>query len=300
VVGDKKIVIPDIIKSMRPQQWLKNTFVFAALVFSRQYMDGEKVLISLAVFVIFSLLSGSVYLVNDVVDREEDRKHSTKSGRPIAAGRLSPSIALSAAVILALLALAGAFFIEPVLGVISLGYLLLITAYSLVLKRVVIVDVLVIAFGFILRVLAGGVAIEVPISEWLFICTFLLALFLALSKRRHELVLLEGEVSGHRKTLSEYSATLLDQMIAVVTSSTVMAYSLYTLAPRTQIEVSPRLYYSIPFVIYGIFRYLYLIHRKAEGGEPGRTLFSDRPLLVDVLLWILAIILILRFYPPAG
>jgi len=155
-------------------------------------MDGEKVLISLAVFVIFSLLSGSVYLVNDVVDREEDRKHSTKSGRPIAAGRLSPSIALSAAVILALLALAGAFFIEPVLGVISLGYLLLITAYSLVLKRVVIVDVLVIAFGFILRVLAGGVAIEVPISEWLFICTFLLALFLALSKRRHELVLLEG------------------------------------------------------------------------------------------------------------
>ena len=288
----------DIIISMRPQQWLKNTFVFAALVFSRQYLDGEKVLISLAVFIIFSLLSGAVYLVNDVVDREEDRRHSTKFSRPIASGRLSPTIALSVAVILTIPTLAAAFFIEPVLGVISLCYLLLITAYSLILKSVVIVDVLVIAFGFILRVLAGGVAIEVPISEWLFICTFLLALFLALSKRRHELVMLGGEVSGHRKTLSEYSAALLDQMIAVVTSSTVMAYSLYTLAPRTQIEVSPRLYYSIPFVIYGIFRYLYLIHRKAEGSEPGHTLFTDRPLLIDVLLWVLAIILILRLFPP--
>lgn len=290
----------DIVISMRPQQWLKNTIVFAALVFSRQFQDGEKVLISLVVFIIFSLLSGAVYLVNDVVDREEDRKHRDKFSRPLAAGRLSPSLALRAAVIVTIPALIGAFCIDPGLGLISLGYLLLISAYSLFLKRIVIVDVLVIAFGFILRVLAGGVAIGVPISEWLFICTFLLALFLALSKRRHELVLLGGETSGHRKTLSEYSANLLDQMIAVVTSSTLMAYSLYTLASRTQIEVSPRLYYSIPFVLYGIFRYLYLVHRKDKGGEPGRTIFADRPLLIDVLLWVLTIISILHFFPPTS
>ncbi|MEA1927130.1 MAG: decaprenyl-phosphate phosphoribosyltransferase [Candidatus Auribacterota bacterium] len=290
-------MIPDIVKSMRPQQWLKNTFVFAALVFARQFMDGEKVLISLGVFAIFSLLSGAVYLVNDVMDKEEDSQHRDKRERPIAAGRLSPSVALSTSVIITLPALAGAFFINIDLGLISLGYLVLITAYSLFLKSVVIMDVLVIAFGFILRVMAGGVAIEVPISEWLFICTFLLALFLALSKRRHELVLLGGEVSGHRKTLSEYSPVLLDQMIAVVTSSTVMAYSLYTLAPRTQTEVSPRLYYSIPFVLYGIFRYLYLVHRKSEGGEPGKTLFSDRALLIGVLLWVVSIVLILLIYP---
>ena len=290
-------MIMDIIISMRPQQWLKNTLVFAALVFSRQFMNGEKVLISLIVFIVFSLLSGAVYLVNDVLDREEDRKHRDKCTRPVAAGRLSPSIALGTAVILTIPALAAAFIIDSSLGLISLGYFILIIAYSLILKRIVIVDVLVIAFGFILRVVAGGVAIQVPISEWLFLCTFLLSLFLALSKRRHELVLLGGDTSGHRKTLAEYTTNLLDQMIAVVTSSTVMAYSLYTLAPRTRIEVSPRMYYSIPFVLYGIFRYLYLVHRKDEGGEPGRTLFADRPLLVDVLLWVIAIILILLIFP---
>jgi len=290
-------MIPDIIKSMRPQQWLKNTLVFAALVFSRQFINGEKALISLIVFSVFCLLSGAVYLVNDVLDKEEDRKHRDKRTRPVAAGRLSTSIALGTAVILTITALAAAFIIDSGVGMIALGYFILIIAYSLVLKRIVIVDVLVIAFGFILRVVAGGIAIQVPISEWLFLCTFLLSLFLALSKRRHELVLLGGESSGHRKTLAEYSANLLDQMIAVVTSSTVMAYSLYTLAPRTQIEVSPRMYYSIPFVLYGIFRYLYLVHRKDGGGEPGRTLFADRPLLVDVLLWVLAIILILLIFP---
>lgn len=291
-------MILDIIISMRPQQWLKNTLVFAALVFSRQYQNEEKVLVSILVFFIFSFLSGAVYLFNDIVDRKRDRNHGNKSCRPIAAGRLAISPALGVFVILIILTLGAAFHISLDLGLILLGYLLLNIAYSLVLKRIVIVDVLVIAFGFILRVLAGGEAIGVPISEWLFICTFLLALFLALSKRRHELVLLGEEVSGHRKTLSEYSANLLDQMIAVVTSSTVMAYSLYTLAERTRLEVSPRLYYSIPLVLYGIFRYLYLVHRQDEGGEPGRTLFTDRPLLISVLLWVLVIILLLRFFPP--
>lgn len=293
-------MIKDMVLSMRPRQWLKNTFVFAALVFSRQFTDSGKVLISLVVFGIFSLLSGAVYLINDVVDIEEDRKHGEKKTRPIAAGRLTPSIAIGTAVATSLLALAGAYIIDPELGLVSLVYLLLMGAYSLFLKRVVIVDVLVIAFGFILRVLAGGVAIGVPISEWLFICTFLLALFLALSKRRHELVLLGKDAAGHRKILAEYSSALLDQMIAVVTSSTVMAYSLYTLSERTRLEVSPRLYYSIPFVLYGIFRYLYLVHRQSEGGEPGRTLFTDRALLIDVLLWVASIVLILRYFPPTA
>jgi len=293
-------MIKDIVISMRPRQWVKNSFVFAALIFSRQFMDGEKILISIAVFIIFSLLSGAVYLVNDLLDREVDRKHNKKSSRPIAAGRVSPALALTAAVISSLIALTAAFLIEPNLTLISLGYLLLITAYSLILKKIIIVDVLVIAFGFILRVLAGGVAIGVPISEWLFICTFLLSLFLALSKRKHELILPGAETGEQRKTLSEYSDHLLDQMIAVVTSSTVIAYCLYTLAPRTKLEVSPCLYYSIPLVLYGIFRYLYLIHRQDAGGEPGRTLFSDRALLLDVLLWVLTILLILRFFPPAA
>ncbi len=283
---------------MRPRQWLKNTFVFAALVFSRSFTDPGAVLLSLAAFVIFSLLSGAVYLLNDLADIAEDRLHAGKRGRPIARGSLSVRAALAAALAAGAAALAAAFLINFQLGLLAAGYLLLMVLYSWRIKRVVIVDALAIAFGFIFRVTAGGVAIDVPVSEWLLICTFLLALFLALCKRRHELVLLGDGAAGHRKILAEYSAVLLDQMIAVVTSSTVMAYGLYTLWPRTRLEVSPRLYYSIPFVLYGIFRYLYLVHRKEGGGEPGRTLMADRALLINVVLWVAAVIAILRFFPP--
>lgn len=291
-------MIRDIIISMRPRQWLKNGFVFAALVFSRSFTDTGAVLHALAAFVIFSLLSGAIYLFNDLADVAEDRLHAAKRGRPIARGSLSPRAARTAAIAAGAIALAGAFLINTRLGLLAAGYLLLMLLYSWRLKRVVIVDALTIAFGFILRVTAGGVAISVPVSEWLLICTFLLALFLALCKRRHELVLLGDGAGAHREILSEYSAVLLDQMIAVVTSSTVMAYGLYTLWPRTRVEISPRLYYSIPFVLYGIFRYLYLVHRKEGGGEPGRTLVTDRSLLIDVLLWVAAVIAILRFFPP--
>lgn len=259
-------MIRDIIISMRPRQWLKNTFVFAALVFAQKFKDAGSVLLALAAFVVFSLLSGAVYLLNDLADAAEDRLHEGKRDRPIARGSLSPGAALAAALAAAVIALTAAFIINFNLGLIASGYLLLMVLYSFRLKRVVIVDALAIALGFIFRVIAGGVAITVPVSEWLLICTFLLALFLALCKRRHELVLLKEEASSHRKILAEYSPVLLDQMIAVVTSSTVMAYALYTLWPRTRLEVSPRLYYSIPFVLYGIFRYLYLVHRR-EGGE---------------------------------
>jgi len=283
---------------MRPRQWLKNAFVFAAMVFARRYTDPDSILLSLAAFAIFSLLSGAVYILNDLADIDADRLHAVKRGRPIARGSLPPRAAGPAAAGMAAAGLAAAFIIDSNLGLISAGYFLLMALYSWRLKRVVIVDSLAIAFGFIFRVTAGGVAIGVPVSEWLLICTFLLSLFLALCKRRHELVLLGVEAASHREILAEYSAALLDQMIAVVTSSTVMAYSLYTLWPRTRLEVSPRLYYSIPFVLYGIFRYLYLVHRKEGGGEPGRTLLADRALLIDVLLWVAAVVLILRFFPP--
>ena len=284
---------------MRPRQWLKNTFVFAALVFSRSFTDSGAILRALAAFVIFSLLSGAVYLLNDLADAAEDRLHAGKRGRPIARGSLSGRTALAAALAAGAAALAAAFLINLHLGLLAAGYLLLMILYSLILKRMVIVDALAIAFGFIFRVTAGGVAIAVPVSEWLLICTFLLALFLALCKRRHELILMGEGAADHRKILAEYSPVLLDQMIAVVTSSAVMAYGLYTLWPRTRLEISPRLYYTIPFVLYGIFRYLYLVHRKEGGGEPGRTLMADRALLINVILWVAAVVAILRFFPPA-
>ena len=285
---------------MRPRQWLKNLFVFAALIFARQFTQPSQLLLATGAFIIFCLLSGAVYLFNDLADAENDRKHRDKKTRPIASGRLSVPAAFTAALLVSLIALAAAFVIRPSFGGVALLYLVSMIAYSLFIKHVVIVDVLLIAFGFILRVLAGGIIIQVPISEWLYLCTFLLSLFLALSKRRHEVVLLAGQAGSHRKVLSEYSSPLLDQMIAVVTSSTLMAYALYTLTPRTRAEVSTRLYLSVPFVVYGIFRYLYLVHRKAEGGQPGKTLLTDPALMIDICLWVISVFLILRFFPPAA
>ena len=292
-------MVRDIFISMRPQQWIKNLFVFAALIFARQFSQPHQLLLTIEAFIIFCLLSGAVYLFNDLADAENDRQHLNKKNRPIASGRLPVPAAFTAALLVSLTALAAAFIIRPSFGGVALLYLVSMIAYSLFLKHVVIVDVLLIAFGFILRVLAGGIIIQVPISEWLYLCTFLLSLFLALSKRRHEVVLLAGKAGLHRKILTEYSSPLLDQMIAVVTSSTLMAYALYTLTPRTRTEVGTKLYLSIPFVVYGIFRYLYLVHRKAEGGQPGKTLLTDPALIVDICLWVISVFLILRFFPPA-
>jgi len=290
-----------LIVSMRPRQYTKNLLVLAALVFARRLDDTILVSRAALAFVLFCLLSSAVYLINDVVDVEEDRRHPDKRDRPIAAGYLPPLVALIAAAMLAAVGLAGSFWINQGLGAVASGYLGLQLLYQFVFKYRVILDVFAIAGGFVLRAVAGAEAISVEISPWLLICTLLLALFLGLAKRRGEMVLLEEGAHAHRRTLGKYSLYLLDQMIAVMTASTLMSYCLYTISERTVQEVgSTRLMYTVPFVIYGIFRYLYLIHRRGEGGHPDRTLLTDRPLLVNVALWVITAALILYFAPDGA
>ncbi len=286
-------MIGNIFISMRPRQWLKNGFVLAALVFSRSYREPGKLLAALAVGAAFCLLSSAVYLLNDLADREQDRRHLRKRLRPIASGRLSPAVALPAAGLLAAAGLGGAFAVGTGPGLVGAGYFFLMLAYSLLLKQIVIVDVLVISAGFILRILAGGLAISVPISIWLYLCTFLLTLFLALGKRRHEPVL-PGPGTG---VAGGYTAALLDQMIAVVTSSTLMAYALYTMDSRTRAEVSPLMFLTIPPVVYGIFRYLYLVYVRGQGDEPERLLVSDPLLMGNLVLWAAAVLAVLAWAP---
>lgn len=275
-----------LIEGMRPRQWMKNTFVLIAVVFGQRLYDMGAVIWSLGAFCIFCFLSSAVYLLNDVVDYEKDREHPTKRDRPIASGRLSKSVALGAALLFAVGGVGLSLTINTAFAALALSYLLLNLLYSFCLKHVVILDALMVALFFVLRAVAGAAAINVEISHWLLICTFLLALFISLSKRRHELVLLENNASAHRASLTEYSAYLLDQMIGVVTASTLMAYILYTVDARTiSVFGSDHLLYTVPCVIFGIFRYLYLIHQKGEGGNPDRILLSDRPFFINMLVW---------------
>jgi len=278
--------------SLRPHQWLKNLVVLAALVFSKHLFDASALAQALLAFAVFCALAGAVYLVNDLADLERDRLHPAKRTRPLASGELSPKLARAAAALLFVAALAAAWVLGPGFLVCAVAYPALGLAYSLGLKHVLILDVLAVALGFVLRAVAGAVAIGVHFSPWLLVCTLLLALFLALAKRRHELVTLE-DAASHRQILAEYSPYLLDQMIAVVTASCLTAYAFYTLAPETVEKYrTERLALTIPFVIYGIFRYLYLVHRRDLGGSPGDVLLTDRPLLVAVALCAATMILI--------
>ena len=284
----------NLLVSLRPAQWPKNLFVFFGLIFGEKLFDPQAVGRAVGTFGAFCLLSGAVYLVNDIRDRDVDRLHPLKSGRPIASGALSRSTAAIAAGALAAVGLAGAFWIGRELAIVAVMYLALLGLYSAWLKHVVIVDALTIALGFVLRAIAGAVAIDVPFSHWLLLLTLLLAMFLALSKRRAELVALAEDASGHRRILAEYSPYLLDQMIAVVTASTLLAYALYTVSPDTVAKFgTDRLIYTVPFPLYGIFRYLYLVHRRDGGGNPSETLLTDRPLLACVALWGMAVVAIL-------
>ncbi len=283
-----------LLESLRPAQWVKNGFVFAALIFSRSLMDWHRTERVALAAVVFCLISGAGYLFNDILDAAEDRQHPVKRLRPVASGRLSVRVAASVAALLALAVLAGAWVLDREFFLVTASYAVLNGLYSLFLKRVMLLDVFVIAAGFVLRVLGGGVVIHVEISAWLIVCTTLLALFLALTKRRHELVLLGRNASDHRPILAHYSPYFLDQLIGIVTASTVMSYALYTLSGDVNAKFpGKRLELTIPFVLFGIFRYLYLVHQTSEGGNPTRLLLTDRVLLAVVLMWAAVVVLVI-------
>lgn len=287
-----------LIRSLRPRQWTKNVLVFAGLLFAQKAADPAAVLEAVEAFIVFCLLAGGTYIINDALDVERDRLDPVKCHRPMAAGQMSVRFGITSAILIILASLAGAYYAAglPLLKV-CLAYLCITLTYSGFLKHVVIVDVFAIASGFVLRAVAGAVAVQAVISPWLIICTMLLALFLALAKRRGEITTLGDQAANHRAILADYSLDLLDQMISVVTASTLMSYALYTISDRTVAVVgSTNMLYTIPFVIYGIFRYLYLIHQKGQGGHPERVLLRDWPLMINLLLYgcAVAIILYLR------
>lgn len=278
----------DWVQLLRPAQWSKNLLLFAALLFSGHlFQAGDFARVS-ASFVCFCLVASGAYVMNDLRDCERDRQHPIKSRRPLPAGRVSRRTAVATSLSLMTVAVAASFGLGSAFALLTIGYLLLQIAYTFALKEMVILDVMAIASGFVVRAVAGGVVIGVPISPWLIICTFLLALFLGFSKRRHEIVLLEDNATDHRTSLREYSPYFLDQMISVVTASTVIAYASYTASPEVHARLgTDKLYLTIPFVLFGIFRYLYLVHQKEEGGNPTQLLLSDRPLQAGVLAWVI-------------
>jgi len=287
-------MIRALIETMRPRQWTKNLLLFVGLIFSQNLFHFDLLLKTLVAFALFCLLSGAVYLINDLADIESDRSHPLKSRRPLPSGRLKVPVAIAAAVGFTCVGFPLSFLLDFQFGLVATGYFLLILAYSFGLKHVVILDVVVVALGFILRAVAGAVVIHVPISSWLLICTTFLALFLAMSKRRHELVLLGENSASHRKTLIEYSPQFLDQMIAVVTASAVMSYALYTTSEETVAKFGTRnLLFTLPFVIYGIFRYLYLVHMRNMGGSPELVFIKDRPMVVNVILYVIVVAVVL-------
>jgi 4-hydroxybenzoate polyprenyltransferase len=282
-----------LLKSMRPRQWPKNIFIFGALGFDRQFLHVHALLRTVGGFALLCLASGAVYLVNDVADRAQDRLHPEKRNRPIASGELSVGLALAVAGVLAPLAVALAFVLNSTLGWLVLGYLLLNLAYSFALKHVPIVDALTVAGGFVIRVAAGVTLIEVErFSPWIYVCTVLLALYISFGKRRAELALLVDEASNHRRVLDGYTIPLLDSYIQIVSAATIVAYSLYTFsAPNLPANHSMML--TVPFVVYSIFRYLYLVQVEKSGGAPEEIILMDRPLQAGVLLWGLAAMSIL-------
>lgn len=279
---------PLILSAMRPYQWVKNLFVFAPLVFGRRLTDWEAVARCAGAVAIFSLLSGAIYLANDVADAERDRLHPTKRFRPVASGALPARVALGAAFLLAMGALAGALSLDPWLLAVVLAYGILMAGYSAGLKRILVLDAMVIAAGFVLRVVGGAVAAGVEASHWLIVCAFLLALYLAFAKRRQELLLLAGNASQHRSVLAGYSAAYLDQVTTILLGCAIVSYALYTVAPETIARFgTDRLIYGTAFVIYGLLRYLALVQQGRGGEDPSRAVLTDKPLIAAVVGWAL-------------
>lgn len=286
--------VRDLVQLLRPAQWSKNAILFGALLFSKHLFDPPEVLRVLAGFASFCMVASAAYVMNDLRDADRDRRHPQKRHRPIPAGRVQPGVALAigAGVGLAGLSLAAALGTN-FLALVAF-YLAWQVAYTFLMKEVVILDVMALSVGFVVRAVAGGVVIDVPVSPWLVICTFLLALFMGFAKRRHEVILLDAGAADHRRSLREYSPYFLDQMIAVVTASTVVAYAIYTVSPEVQEKLGTQyLYVTIPFVLFGIFRYLYLVHQREEGGNPTQVMLTDAPLIIDVLLWAMTAALVL-------
>jgi 4-hydroxybenzoate polyprenyltransferase len=298
-------VIREILRSMRIYQWTKNLVLFAGVIFTLKFLEPDSLLDSAAGFLFFSLAVSGIYLLNDVLDVERDRLHPVKRARPVASGALPVRAAAAAAFVLLAIGLGGCLLLGLRFGAAAIAYVLLTIAYSLALKHVVLLDVLAIATGFVLRAVAGvEIMVDraapggepITISPWLLVCAFFLALFLAIGKRRHELGLLEGGASRHRAALGAYTTRLLDQLVAVVTSATVLAYSIYTIAPETSAKFHGRpLHFTIPFVLYGIFRYLYLMYAEQKGGNPSEHLLRDRATLVNVVLWGASVLVILSW-----
>ena len=296
-----------VFRSLRPRQWTKNLIVYMALLFSIdedwKLADPSSWLPLLGwttiAFVLFCLTSSAEYLVNDVADRESDRLHPEKRNRPIAAGLLSPRAALLWAGALGLTALGGAFALTGPLswhvGAAVAGYMALMLAYTFVLKHIVLVDMMAIGAGFVVRAMTGALAIDVPISPWLYVVTALGALFLVIHKRRAELTLLESGASNHRPILEEYSPELLDQIASLVTASTLIAYGLYTFTAEN-LPANNAMMLTIPFVFYGLLRYLYLVHQRHEGGSPEEVLLRDWPLVLDIVLWMVTAATVLVVY----
>ncbi|MGO8814614.1 MAG: decaprenyl-phosphate phosphoribosyltransferase [Terriglobia bacterium] len=283
-----------LVETLRPQQWVKNGFIFAALIFSQSLTRWDRCRQVLLGAVVFCLVSSATYVLNDIMDASEDRHHPLKKLRPIASGQLDAVPAAIAGAVLGAAGLIEAWRLNATFFGVVAAYLTLNVLYSTFLKRVFLLDVFIVAAGFLFRVIAGGLVIGVPISPWLIVCTTLLALFIALSKRRHELVLLGRRAPDHRAILAEYSPYFLDQLISIVTASTVVSYALYTLSPEVQSKFpGKRLEMTIPFVLFGIFRYLHLIHHRDQGGNPTRSLFTDPVLLSVVVLWAIAVVLII-------
>ncbi|MHB9031436.1 MAG: decaprenyl-phosphate phosphoribosyltransferase [Anaerolineae bacterium] len=289
----EKRVLLNLIRTMRPKQWAKNIFVFAGVFFDGRILDPNRIMRSLAAFIIFCLVSSAIYLVNDLVDIEKDRQHPTKRNRPLASGALQPWIAKLAAAVILLITLPLAFWLNLGLGLVTLTYVVLMFAYDFWLKHVIILDVMVVAAGFVLRVLAGALVVHVSrFSPWLYVCMTFIALFMAINKRRHELVLLADGANNHRAILGSYTLEFLDDMLALVTTATVVAYSIYTFA-APNVPQNGAMMLTIPFVLYGIFRYQYLVRNKNLGGAPEDIALGDIPLIATCVLWAITVALVI-------
>jgi 4-hydroxybenzoate polyprenyltransferase len=290
--GSSMGIAGSYLKLARPKQWTKNGFVLAGVVFGGEALSASSVISALLAFVAFCALSGAVYAGNDVLDVEEDRKHPLKRHRPVASGVISPRSAIVFAIVLAAAGLALGFFVNPGVGLAGVAYLALQVLYTSLLKHTAILDVMSISTGFVIRALAGVAAVEVRISPWLIVCTGLLTLFLGFSKRRHELAALGERAVAHRKNLRDYSVPMLDEMMNIMISATIIAYTLYTFFEYENVYMMA----SIPFVIYGVFRYMLLVHRDG-GGNPDTLLLRDRPLQITLLLWLAVVMTVLYGLP---